>query len=109
VAAAAVTLDSDDVDAIADALAERLDRRLQFVDARGLAELLGVSPDVVYERADELGACRLGARLIFDVDEAVRRMRRIPAAEPVTRGTGRRRSGKRSSVPLLPIRSGERS
>ncbi len=77
------TLTAGDVEAIADAIAERVAeivgaRSMTFglVDARELAEQLGVSIDFVYAHATELGAMRLGsgpkARIRFDLDEARR-------------------------------------
>jgi hypothetical protein len=75
------------VDMIADVLADRVATRMaeRFapptvtpasarVDAKTLADALGVSRGFVYEHADELGAERLGpgarARLRFDVEGA---------------------------------------
>jgi hypothetical protein len=64
------TLTAGDVEAIADAIAERVAaivgaRSMTFglVDARELAEQLGVSIDFVYAHATELGAMRLGSAL----------------------------------------------
>ena len=78
-------LTQDDVDAIAEATAERLARLVSspaatfaLVDARKLAAELGVSVDYVYAHARELGAMRLGsgpkARIRFDLDQARRRL-----------------------------------
>ena len=76
-------LTADDVQAIADAIAHKVAELLAtrsttfgFVDARELAEELGVSIDYVYAHARELGAMRLGsgpkARIRFDLDSARR-------------------------------------
>jgi hypothetical protein len=69
-----------DVEAIAEATARRLAEMVSapptfgLVDARELAEGLGVSLDYVYSHATELGAMRLGmgpkARMRFDRDRA---------------------------------------
>ena len=75
------TLTAEDVDAIADAVAQRIveiggarSATFGLVDARDLAEELGVSIDYVYAHAGELGAMRLGsgpkARIRFDLDRA---------------------------------------
>ena len=75
------TLTADDVHAIADAVAHEIaevvatrSTTFGFVDARELAEELGVSIDYVYAHATELGAMRLGsgpkARIRFDLDRA---------------------------------------
>jgi hypothetical protein len=76
-------LTADDVQAIADAIAHKVaeivairSTTFGFVDARELAEELGVSIDYVYAHATELGAMRLGsgpkARIRFDLDRARR-------------------------------------
>jgi hypothetical protein len=69
-----------DVEAIAEATARKLAELVGtpstfgLVDARELAEGLGVSLDYVYAHAAELGAMRLGAgpkaRIRFDHDRA---------------------------------------
>ena len=94
-----------------------------LVDARTVADYLGVSVAYVYEHADELGARRLGdgpkARLRFSLEEVDLRLTVCPASrESELSGSGvaqpksrrRRSSGLGSGVELLPIRgSGGRS
>ena len=74
-------LTASDVEAIVEAIVRKVveivDARsttFGLVDARELAEELGVSIDYVYAHATELGAMRLGsgpkARIRFDLDEA---------------------------------------
>ena len=74
-------LTASDVEAIVEAIARKVveivdARSMTFglVDARELAEELGVSIDYVYAHATELGAMRLGsgpkARIRFDLDGA---------------------------------------
>ena len=76
-------LTAGDVEAIADAIARKLvpilgagSSTFGLVDARELAQELGVSTDYVYAHAGELGAMRLGpgpkARIRFDLDRARR-------------------------------------
>lgn len=95
---------------------------LALVDAATLAAGWGVSRDWVYERADELGALRLGngpkARLRFDPIVARAALARYgsersqaqnPSADAVSELPAPRRSGKRadrSPQPgsILPIR-----
>jgi hypothetical protein len=98
-----------DIDAVAICVVELLrEERLvkpAHVDAAELARRLGRSRDWVYEHADELGALRTDgkrSRLLFDVNEAVARMRReppMPEPPPAKRLTRRTTSG----VELLPI------
>ena len=77
----ATTLRPGDIEAIAAATAARLSEivgsgamTFGLVDARQLAQELGVSLDFVYSHAGELGAMRLGsgprARIRFDLDRA---------------------------------------
>ena len=74
-------LTASDVEAIVEAIARKVveivDARsttFGLVDARALAEELGVSIDYVYAHATQLGAMRLGsgpkARIRFDLDPA---------------------------------------
>ena len=80
--------------AIAEAVAERLADRPpapQFVDTRELARMFGISTDVVYRRADELGAIRIGARVLFDPADVANRMRRQPTQDPVAAPNSSRR------------------
>jgi hypothetical protein len=73
-----VTLDADDIEAVAARVVELLRRQPgqpePYVDAATLARILRVDRGWVYARARELGAVRLGdgpkARLRFDVARA---------------------------------------
>jgi len=83
----AVTLDHDDIDAIAERAARRVVQLLQrpgagayqLLDPKALAVALNVSIDYVYAHAADLGAMRLGdgpkARLRFDLQTAQIAMR----------------------------------
>jgi hypothetical protein len=68
-----VRLDSADIEAIAQRVAELLAARpgaVRYVDAARVAELLGVEREWVYAHARQLGAIRLGGpqgRLRFDL------------------------------------------
>lgn len=87
----------DDVEAIAEATARKLAEivgglpTFGLVDARELAEGLGVSIDYVYAHATELGAMRLGsgpkARIRFDLDRA---RQALEARTGRSNGRGRR-------------------
>ena len=90
-------LTDGDIEAIAEATAERLAEVLSaapgtfaLVDARQLARDLGVSLAYVYAHAGELGAMRLGvgpkARIRFDLDRA-----RQALEAKAGRSNGRRR------------------
>jgi hypothetical protein len=82
-----MTLDGDDIDAIAERAARRVVQLLQragpgthqLLDPKDLARALNVSLDYVYAHAADLGAMRLGdgpkARLRFDLHTAQRAMR----------------------------------
>lgn len=71
-----MTLDADDIEAVAARVVELLREGTapgRYVDAATLASTLGVERDWVYARAAQLGAVRLGdgpkARLRFDLDQ----------------------------------------
>jgi hypothetical protein len=82
-----VTLDHEDIEAIAERAAHRVVQLLerpipgahQLLDPKELARALNVSLDYVYEHAADLGAMRLGdgpkARLRFDLQTAQGAMR----------------------------------
>jgi hypothetical protein len=87
-----VTLDAEDIEAIAHRVAQLVSAQpsgVVYVDARGLAERLGVERSWVYAHARELGGVRLGegprARLRFDI-ELVRGMLGGVAPAPVEGG-----------------------
>ena len=73
-----VAFEVDEIDAVAEHLAELATSTsapaVGLIDARELAQLLGVARDWVYANADRLGGVRLGdgprARLRFDADRA---------------------------------------
>jgi hypothetical protein len=76
---ASIRLDEDQLERLADLIAERLRNAPPvpgpLVDARELARLLGVSRSAVYEHARDLGAIRIGGargRLRFDPAVAMR-------------------------------------
>ena len=72
-----LVFDIDEIDAVAERLAEVLSSapaNVGLVDAQELAEQLGVARDWVYANAERLGGVRLGdgprARLRFDAERA---------------------------------------
>lgn len=115
----------EELELLADLVAERVADRLAqnrattpapaLVDAVAVARTLGVSRDLVYARAAELGARRIGdgprPRLRFVLEEAVAAWTaRCPSKGPETqdRPSARRsRSGARGAAasgrPLLPV------
>lgn len=117
---------ADELDALADQLAERLAPRLvatfermmagpdasasALVDAETVAAALGVSRAYVYEHADELGAERLGdgprARLRFDLERAraatARSERRRSEGSESQTESGSAQRGKVRKRPRLP-------
>lgn len=119
---APVRLDPADVEAIAQRVAELvLDAgatatATRWLTAEQVAARLGLSRATVYERADELGAVRIGSgprgRLRFDaavIDDALTARgegRASNAPEPTPRRASRRRPRPTTGGggPLLPIR-----
>lgn len=110
------------VDAIADRVAERLrpaaasPRPAELVDARTVAQALGVSDKSVYRHAAALGAVRVGRRLRFDLVRALAswpageddrfpsggsQPPRSPAKKPTS--SGRRESSDAAHCRLLPV------
>jgi hypothetical protein len=89
-----VTLDAEDIEAIARRVTQLLSTHpsgVVYIDARELAERLGVERSWVYAHARELGGVRLGdgprARLRFDV-ERVRGMLGDVASGPAVEVNG---------------------
>jgi hypothetical protein len=102
-----MALSEADIEAVAARVADLLrtgQASAELVDAAEIARRFGVSRDFVYDRADDLGAVRLGngpkARLRFDPAKVAQTLRKPPeqtAPKP-------RRRGTRRSSSLLPIR-----
>jgi hypothetical protein len=114
-----LTLDRDDIEAVAVRVAELLEQRGPrhapggLVDAAELARRLGTDRSWVYAHAAELGAIRLGsgprARLRFDPEAAVLRARLgDPERESALQKPKARRRNVRHTrgVRLLPINEG---
>jgi hypothetical protein len=108
-----VTLDHDDLELLAERLAERLRDVLaapavRLVDATTVARMLAVDRDWVYAHAAELGAVRLGGprgRVRFDVREVERSVNAATVRPPrrrALRPTAGRGSGE--NVELLPYK-----
>jgi hypothetical protein len=114
-----VAFEVDEVDAVAEHLAELARSApapaVGLIDARELAELLGVARDWVYANADRLGGVRLGdgprARLRFDADRArealAARSGGVPPlpTSPPRSGHGRPRRSALTGVTLIQGRS----
>lgn len=84
-----------------------------LIDAVEVARRLGISRTTVYEKADELGAVRIGsgprARLRFDpalIEQRLAGTRPTPSAEPAggRRARPPRRRRAKDAAGLLPIR-----
>lgn len=107
-----MTLDQEDVEAIARRVAELLGpTEAGLTDARGIADQLGVTRGWVYTNADRLGAVRLGrgpkARLRFDLQRAQEAVRTIAEEEakaqaPPQRQARRRPRSQRKANELAP-------
>jgi hypothetical protein len=119
-----MTLDKDDVEAVAERVVELLeevtepavaprDGSPRLVDAATLARVLGISRATVYAKADEFGAIRVGngkrARLRFDPARAVATAASDDAGDSslaARHRPPRRKSPEGASQDLLPIRGG---
>jgi hypothetical protein len=113
-----VTLDDDDIEAVAARVVEMLrgERRARavagLVDAATLARILKVDRDWVYAHAHRLGAYRLGegpkAPLRFDVQRVRENLARRDGRQPLPdeQTPGRRTRSNRSTLPpgVKPIR-----
>jgi len=112
-----VTLDDEDIEALALRLAELLEGRgvsrdQRLLDAAELARRFPIERTWVYRHAVELGAVKLGsgpyARLRFDPQIASRVLRKLdePSPQPSPPQPSRPRPRRRlpRKVPLLPIR-----
>ena len=116
-----MTLDAEDIDAVAARVVELLREQPaeapRYVDAATLARALSVERTWVYQRARELGALRLGdgpkARLRFDLERAraalaeMNARDRPPRDKPPRRRRGRPR--KRASSPGVELIQGRAS
>ncbi len=113
-----VTLDREDIEALALRVAELLEQRgarsaASFVDAAEIARRFGTDRAWVYSHAAELGAVKLGsgpkAHLRFDPQVALERMQNRSTSKKQESGrerTERRRSRRSTAAPLLPIKGG---
>jgi hypothetical protein len=113
-----MTLDDQDIERIAAALARHLaehtaaaaDQGVRLVDAATVARRLGVTRNWVYAHADQLGVMRLGngrGRLRFDLAKLPSRPPRDeqPAPEPRRCTPGRRRRARPAARPARrPVR-----
>jgi hypothetical protein len=106
-----MTLDDEDIEAIADRVIRKLRRRIEgLVGVEDVARALGMSRAWVYRNADKLGAQRLGTgrkpALRFDLALSVERARGLGADKresvsgPPPRRPGRARTGSPSSPGL---------
>ena len=94
-------LTDQDVERVARRVVDLLRKRdkeeeVELVTVAELAKRFSVSTDLVYENADELGAVRLGSRILFDPKAAADRL--VDLNSPDVAGASRRRSGKRKST-----------
>ena len=105
-----VTLTDDQLDGLAELVAERMRTResspAELVDAMTLARTLGVSRDTVYARSAELGGRRVGdgarPRLRFNLADALAAWHPSTAESP-TRTAPRRRRSRNGHSNLLPV------
>lgn len=91
------TLTDADVERVAqrvvDLLRQREREEPQLLTVRELAKRFSVSTDLIYEHSAELGAVRLGSRLLFDPDLAAERLRELhEPASPTPARSGKRKS-----------------
>ena len=111
-----MTLDREDIEAIAARVVDLLERRDRrhdpdLIDAAELARRFGMERSWVYSHAAELGAVRLGSgpnsRLRFDPRLAARALTPLgesaPSAPLPPRRAARQRPA-RGKIPLLPVK-----
>ena len=115
-----MAFDVEEIEAVGEHIAELVASarpKVGLIDARELAEELGVARDWVYANAERLGGVRLGdgprARLRFDVELARQALAAVGSgARPPSNGAAPRRRGRPrrevgpASVPLIRGRSG---
>jgi len=107
--AATIRLDADQLDALAELIARKLQAQptsVGLVDARQLAEHLGVARSFVYTHADQLAGKRLGGkrgRLRFDLAEATAAFAATGHAEQ-SRSAPKRRRGRAPVGSTLQVR-----
>lgn len=103
-----MTLDSDDVEAIARRVAELVGHSGELVDAQSVAAALHVERSWVYAHARELGAVRLGvgpkARLRFDLRGVRERMAALAAQPDGPAPEERPRRRRRSAVEVSDVK-----
>lgn len=113
-----VDLDVDEIEELAERLAELVASarpRIGLVDARDLAEELGVARDWVYANAGRLGCVRLGdgprARLRFDAERAREALAANGDGDPPRSGAPQRRRGRprREAATVVPLIQGRSS
>ncbi len=106
----ALRLDTQQLEQLADLIADRLARRAdgELVTAAELAKRLGRSREWVYDNASSLGVIRIGAgsrpRLLFRYPLDLEPERKPRRPRTVTMKRPRRARPKAGAVELLPIR-----
>ena len=108
-----VTLDDEDIEAIADRVAAKLRRPVGvgLIDADEVAQLLGVTRDWVYANKQRLGAVAIGdgekPRLRFDVEKVRAVMAEGGQPHPEEPAPRRRGRPRKSTLPagVKPIRA----
>jgi hypothetical protein len=106
-----VTLDHEDIEAVARRTAELLIelqavQPTELLDAAALASRLGISKAAVWRNARQLGGVQIGdgarPRWRFDLQTALRASQRDD--RPTPKPQPPRRRPRQSSAPLLPVR-----
>jgi hypothetical protein len=114
-----MTLDRQDIEAVAVRVVELLERHEapsspRLVDAAELARRFGMERSWVYSHAAELGAVRLGtgpnARLRFDPSLAAKALRPLGKSAPKLsrKSSAASRGRSRNKIALLPIKGGQK-
>lgn len=112
----APAISDEDLERLADRVAERVAIRLTGSDSRGLVDASAIalrfslSRSWVYENAEQLGVIRVGggprARLRFDPDIVRERLAELDSAVPrIARNSRRRRRSADEQSDLLPVRA----
>ena len=108
-----VTIDADDVEAIARRVAELVGQPSRLVDAQSVATALDVERDWVYAHARDLGVVRLGpgpkARMRFDLAVVRERIASLAQVDPPAAPEPRPRRPRHSMMPGVKLIQGRSS
>ena len=108
-----MTIDADDVEAIARRVAELVGQPSRLVDAQSVAAALDVERDWVYAHARDLGVVRLGpgpkARMRFDLEVVRERIATLAQVDAPAAPEPRPRRRRQTTIPGVKLIQGRSS